>query len=313
MCLEGKLVAEAYILGTKNSGTSSLYNDLKKRGIVNTPNGGNIKEWNYFLLGENGTSKQYWLSQHRFCPKRTKHMVDFAVTNLFTIPMPSDLKHSMDYGYPAKNGNTSDPCFTWNTPAIVSKWYGQSGKRLKFVIMLREPLSRLQSEWYHTHELENCPGCMAKDSFQRALEFNVNLTFQNPPEITDWIWKSMYARHIEGWLSYFPAGQFIIIPYKFYVKHDTIGISKFFIALFHLRSAPWGTPAHQNVHTKPTLEEELPFGHPVRDSYNNFMATENSRLVELLTKLGQDGGTLYGFKGDLSDTRSINQWLKFGW
>lgn len=228
--------------------------------------------------------------------------------------MPSDMKHSIKYGFPAKERNPRNPlCNDWNTPKTINSWYGASGKRLKFVIMLREPLARMQSEWYHTHELKNCPGCMSKDNFVDALEFNTQLALQKPPEITDWIWKSMYARHLEGWFPYFKPDQFTVIPYKFYVKYDTTGISKLFIEQYRLKAKPWGTPAHANEHEKPSLEQELSSGSKVRNLYNYFMASENQRLVKVLEKFAEKGVNLYGFGGDHLDDSTVWTWLESHW
>lgn len=314
MCIDGKLVSELYVLGTKNSATSSLYMDLKPRGIKNMPDDGESKEWPFFLGGGNCT-RELWLRKHKKCPPTPAHMVDWSVVNLFTVPMPPDLTHSVIYGFPRKDGPVSEvltvphSTFSWNTPALLAQFYGGSAQKLRFVVLLREPLARAQSEWYHTHKLKNCLGCMARDNFVDALEFTAQLALQSPPEITDLLWKSMYARHIEGWLKHFPAPKFTFIPYRYYTDVYTRDVAQLFIKQLGMHHvSPWTKAGHENFHLKPALLVELPMKHTARALFSKFMSPENARLVDVLQRCGKDGGHLFKLEGG-----PVKEWLERGW
>lgn len=311
MCMGGKLVSEMFVLGAKNSGTSSLYTDLKSHyGIWQAPDNGPVKEWFFFSRGETATRTD-WLRAHLPCPAGRSHMVDFCVMNLFMVPLPDDLTHSQKFGFPNKHEFAS---YTWNTPALVKKWYGKLAGALKFVVVLRDPLSRSQSEYYHTLLLRNCIGCNSRSDFAAALGFNANLSLMSPPRITDWFWKSLYARHIEAWLRYFPADQFTVIPFRLFVQLDTRTVAKHFIDEFGLTWAtPFVTPSRSNMHEHPPLADELPLGHKARVAFNKFFGPENARLVKLLQHLGQGGGKLLGFTADLQELEEVKKWLESAW
>mmetsp|Transcript_110473 Transcript_110473/g.312476 ORF Transcript_110473/g.312476 Transcript_110473/m.312476 type:complete len:357 (-) Transcript_110473:131-1201(-) len=311
MCIGGKLVSETYVLGAKNSGTSSLYIDLKtKYGIWQAPDNGPAKEWFFFAKGEKARRAD-WLREHLPCPAGRSHMVDFCVMNLFLVPLPDDLTHSLKFGFPSKPDLAS---YTWNTPALVKKWYGERAGALKFEVVLREPLSRSQSEYYHTLPIGNCMGCNSRSSFAAALGFNANLSLMSPPKITDWLWKSMYARHFEAWLRYFPADQFTVIPFRLYVQFDTRAVATHFIDEFgQTWATPFVTPSRSNAHPHPPLVDELPLGHRARVAFNQFFRPENARLVRVLQQLGQGGGKLLGFSADLQELGEVKKWLESAW
>eukprot|EP00406_Dinophysis_acuminata_P028402 CAMPEP_0179350106 /NCGR_PEP_ID=MMETSP0797-20121207/74583_1 /TAXON_ID=47934 /ORGANISM="Dinophysis acuminata, Strain DAEP01" /LENGTH=211 /DNA_ID=CAMNT_0021065005 /DNA_START=102 /DNA_END=734 /DNA_ORIENTATION=- len=198
LCVDGKLLPRLYVLGAKNSGTSSLWSDLKSGGVWTAPANGKEKEWFFFKVlwqHTNATNedavRSLWLSSFLACPESGTLMGDFTVPNLFVVPVPPGFRHSAEFGFPAKH----DSVALWDTAALLRRFYGGEARRVQFVIMLREePLARMQSEYYHTRSLHNCMGCMANETFADSLDLSTALATRSPPEVTDWLWKSMYAR-----------------------------------------------------------------------------------------------------------------------
>lgn len=254
--------------------------------------------------------KSAWFRKLLDCPEQSAIMADFSVPNLWMVPMAPGFKHSRIFGYPLKGDHPQN----WNSPEVLHKFYGDQSQRVVFVINLREPLERMQSEWYHTRKLYNCIGCMMSSSFAKALKLNAKLALKEEPEITDWMWKSMYARQIEEYIKIWDPSQFIIIPFRRYVSFDTRNVSTSLIKRLHLRLEPWSEAAHDNEHEKrPPLTDEAPEGSETRNLYYEFMVNENKRLVEILAGAHLKGMELEGYTGRPGDADDTWQWLQASW
>jgi len=315
-CAGGKLLPEFYVLGAKNTATSSLAHDLMRRGVMPAPQGVG-KEWEFFQanskVSDEGLLFNLWFDALPQCPGGGRAvMADFSVVNLYSVPMPPDLSHSQEYGYPSRP-NINEQNF--NTPKYVKDFYSNLGaKQPKLMVMLREPLARLQSEYYHTLPLQNCVGCKANSSFVDSFAFNVQLLQRSPPEVSDWFWKSYYARHIEAWLEQHDASRFIMVPYKEYVSIDPPAFSEQLLQWMDFGAAPWKEASHKNEHTiKPLLAEELLAGAASRTAFEAVMAPEEDRLVGVLARAHRGGAVLPGYSGPEGDGVQIRAWLERGW
>jgi len=238
-------------------------------------------------------------------------MGDFSTMSLPTVPMPNDLHWDPDKGYGSDFRSNEVPD-RWNTPQRLVDYHGAQAKNLTMIVLMREPLSRTQSEWYHTRARENCAGCMAGNTFKDALAFNIRLLEQH--NVSDWFWKNLYARQLEGYLNYFNASQFIIIPFKRYAFLDTFNVSKVLVERLGLDISPWDRARHSNYHyEKPPLDSELPVSAIERQDYQRLMAPENARLVRLLTGAHLNGMELLGFSGSPGDEQAVQTWLESSW
>jgi len=311
-CAKGKLVPEFYVLGAKNAGTTSLAHDLMHLGVMATPRNMD-KEWNLFKAraDDPGLEDRFFASLP-WCPSEQTVLGDFSATTLFAVPMPSDLTWSRDYGCPAKH---TDNVGAWDAARLIHQLHATAGDRKpRLVVLLRDPLSRMQSEYYHTKPKFNCLGCMANATFAESLAFSADLLQHHPPEVTDWIWKSMYARHIENFLQYFDATQFMFVPSQEYYKLNPQAFSQSLLSWLGLHGEPWREASHDNQHLdRPPLESELPLDSPARLAFERAIAPENRRLVRVLAGAQRAGARMVGYAGEPGDEEQLRAWLEGAW
>jgi len=314
-CASGKLLPEFYLLGVKNSATTSLFVDLGYRGVVAAPGKDWwYKEWQFFQQYSNmplAEQQALWLSSLPDCPRNRTVMGDLSTTNIFVVQLPSDLAWSQTLGYPAR----SDLDYTtWDTPRLIRKFHHEAGGTMpKFLLMLREPLARTQSEYYHTLPLKNCNGCIVNGSFVDSFATNVALLQLKPPQISDWFWKGFYSRQIEEYLKYFSAERFLFVPNREYFAIDPRGFSSTVLSWLGIEAEPWSQAYHANSHSKPALDKELPPGTASREAYQAFMAPESERLVRTLALAHAQGAQLAGYAGPPGDVAAVRAWLERGW
>jgi len=323
LCKDSKLIPEVYVLGAKNTATSSLYNDLHEHSVTPAPHlsqkppepGSLRKEWTFFKAHAGEESLEaLWSDSLPACPSGArKVMADFSVTNLFTFQLPSDLRWSTEFGYPSKEKKGAVE--SWDTARRILEFSGSAGSALKMLVMLREPLERIQSEYYHTLELRNCMGCMANGSFAESFKTNVELLKHSPPEVTDWFWKSFYARHIEEFLRYFDAAQFMFVPMRQYIDPSTSpAFSRALLNWLDISEEPWKEASHKNEHEdRPPLDSELETRSASRRAFQAFMDVENRRLVSILAKAHVSGAQLAGYSGKPGDLEQTRRWLESSW
>jgi len=316
LCKKGKLLPELYIIGGKNTGTTSLYTDLALHSGLDAAPNDRTKEWNFWRTWESDhqssslsavavrQEKEEWFSALPKCPAQRKIIGDFSVTNLFLTPMGADMFHSRDYGF---GGMAED----WNVPLHLKDIYGDLSSNITIVVILREPLARLQSEWYHTKPLHNCKGCMSKDTFGEALPFNIDLARKQPAEISDWLWKGYYARQLEDWFHYFDPSQFVIVPMKLYVGEDTELVPQALSRHLDTDLGEWYQASHLNGHFKPPLSKDAK---PKDEAaFRELMEPENERLFRLLTDASLKGASLVGYDGGAGSESEVRQWLESQW
>jgi len=311
LCRDGRQIPDFYVLGGKNTATSSLAHDLSQRGVFAAPQN-KTKEWMFFRSqGQTPVPKQErkWLHSLPPCPAERVVMADFSVVNLFAVPLPEDLNLTSEVAYA---NDTS--ALNWNAAARIRRFSGEAAKDLKFLLMLREPLARVQSEYYHTLPLKNCHGCMVNGSFTESFAFNVGQLQQDPPVVSDWFWKSFYARQVEEYLRHFDAAQFTFVPFKQYISLDPPAFSAALLGRLGIQAEPWVEASHENAHVlKPPLDEELPPAAASRGAFEAFFAAENERLVRLLAQAQLEGAWLAGYVGAPGDAALIRAWLESSW
>jgi len=311
LCSQERLIPEFYVLGGKNTATSSLARDLRQRGVLAAPRDRKKEWWFFRYQGDTPVVEleRKWLQSLPPCPAERTLMADFSVTNLFTVPFPKDLNLNSEFGY---YGNKHAPY--WDAASHIRQFSGEAAKDLKFLVMLREPLARIQSEYYHTLHRRTCHGCGANSSFVESFEFNVGLLQQSPPQVSDWFWKSFYARQVEEYLRHFDAAQFTFVPNLQYISVDPPAFSATLLAHLDVQAEPWAEASHRNFHSqKPPLDVELPPGTASREAFQVFFAAENDRLVKVLARAHLGGAWLPGYAGVPGDEALVRAWLESSW
>eukprot|EP00418_Pyrodinium_bahamense_P065597 CAMPEP_0179080550 /NCGR_PEP_ID=MMETSP0796-20121207/36209_1 /TAXON_ID=73915 /ORGANISM="Pyrodinium bahamense, Strain pbaha01" /LENGTH=353 /DNA_ID=CAMNT_0020777907 /DNA_START=93 /DNA_END=1154 /DNA_ORIENTATION=+ len=299
MCIDGRLLPELYVLGSPKCATTSLSTDLRRAGVPSDVEP--EKESNFFnCLAEevddrlqhiSAVNYSNWLAEHPTCrdsdPRRV--LADYTPNNLRMVPeVPKD-----DFNM---GGN--------DLPRILHSTYGKKLERLTMVVMLREPLHRMQSAFYYNG---GRPGY-----FEWSVVSSLDSTEEGRPVPLSFM-DVFYARLLEGWLRYFQARQFYIIPFREYVAREG-GKDAVFEDLSERISFPLvppGTVTHALRNTHPTVEQDVSASVTAR--FNRFIDGQNARLVSLLANMSSQGAGLAGYHGAKGSERSISEWLRNGW
>merc|ERR1712187_959706 len=165
-------------------------------------------------------------------------------------------------------------------PQNMLNMYGENhSKQLKFAVMFREPLSQMQSAWYH------------------AASFN----FHN-------------ARQLEPWLEHFDASQFYIIPMKQLTGDKKYNICKDLAERLDFEvdcDSQGAASLHSWSHAHPSVDEDA--GSEMRQKFEQFMVNENNHLVRLMAEGHLQGMGLANFEGEDGNEEQIRQWLLGSW
>jgi len=341
LCIEGKQVPELYLLGEPKAASTSVAQAFEDVGAVAavqsdyaerpwwhqlppnrrlSPRGHLVadKERHFFddwLELYKPTDPRLlpdFLSQLPACGEAREVLADFTAYLSMTPPPPGALFTGYNYGHLSG----TDLPYT-DVPWMLRKIYGGSSPRLAFVEILREPLPRMQSQWYHAESVAFtavCHDCKAP-SFAAALAATVSRFEQSPHQYDDWLWESMPSLNLPWWHSGFDARQF-----HFYGT-GAFGRSGFGPLCESVRQdlgVEWecaGTrqaSQRNNTHSHPPLSEE-PISAELRARFNRVFEADTRRLVEELANLQSQGAALVGFQGAAGSLRDVDAWLRQSW
>lgn len=339
LCAEGRQLPELYLLGAQKCATTTFAEDMVSLGIDNA---GTWKEFHFFDKFWNGPNpssdaefelqRKAWLEMLPECETKTRRVLaDYTPSNLRLVPLPSGTRPTgTQWGLWFLDHNSTDEVENaarnpLNLPFALRSVYGEEGsKRLTLVVLLRDPLARMQSAWYAASERteddhtkwQQCHDCKAH-SFTEALDRTVKRAERMPPVYDDWLWTSMYARHLDAWLAHFGPEQLYVVPYKLFVEG---GASRTRVCWDIMRRLDY--PANctklqtsdsvSNAHPHPPIEDEkIP-----RDTLQRFkhiMKAENDLLITLLTEAWSHGSVLAHFNGVSGSPEEVKAWLEDGW
>eukprot|EP00438_Fugacium_kawagutii_P003111 Skav210393 [mRNA] locus=scaffold1526:444852:447288:- [translate_table: standard] len=139
---------------------------------------------------------------------------EFSAENLaFTDP-------AFAKGWPALSVAKEDlferetPLLGFDLPPALRVTYGKDFARVRFVVLLREPVSRVQSLLYQFQ------GHHAREA--RRMKFNPGnhlreelRAFVDDQVVPYNIWHGLYGRHLLEWFFYWPSSQFMVVPYRY--------------------------------------------------------------------------------------------------
>jgi len=320
LCDHGKLLPEVYVIGAIKTATTSLDEDLETYAGIHPAPGNTaetFKEWYFFsrwLLWDRPVlpldeAHTEWLSSFPECPPENTRelMADYSVDNSYMIDAPPNFEF-----YGAYENMTS-------IPRRMIGFYGDFSSRLKIVMMLREPLSRSQSEWYFTGGgwdplPRRCSECRLGPTFSTAIQAALEVA-QNGTKLRleDWLWKSFYAAQLTDWIKYFPR-QILVLPYRYYVDAETTPlVSQLLQEMIGFpRDAVWKEASHENPSPHPPLDGDI--APDTRQAFENFFAGPNRDLVKLLASAQLDRGvSLALYNGTAGSESEIEKWLLDGW
>jgi len=328
-CIDGKHLPDLYVLGAQKSATSSFAGVLKHGGIH--ASGPSYKEWHFFdSWAEHANwadpemlepKKKEWLAQLSLCPAHPEKRctvnrdglvfcpakADYTPSNLRLVPYP-------DYATP----DFSTRCLNFNLPVVLKSLYGpEFADGIQFVVLLREPLARMQSAWYslwkckksRSEFLFDTQGCGGSD-FQSDVLSAIEKFNSTEKKVTELLWGSMYNTHIKAYRRVFQARQFMIIPMQMYVNHHDVLVAtlrrRMKIGLpLTPRVEPHGHVLHPPVETD--VRED------VRTRFDELMSQEIQGLVATLASMGREHAVLAGYDRRTHKRKRIKEWLYALW
>eukprot|EP00928_Gymnodinium_smaydae_P088639 TRINITY_DN72705_c0_g1_i1.p1 TRINITY_DN72705_c0_g1~~TRINITY_DN72705_c0_g1_i1.p1 ORF type:complete len:420 (+),score=86.01 TRINITY_DN72705_c0_g1_i1:117-1376(+) len=330
LCSNNKQLPDLYVIGQQKCGTSSLAADLMDAGVANVHGPHNPKEFhwfnsvmrmNYQLDGLHGVyrNRKSWEAWMPVCPgtedetatqqnARRQPLADFTPAYMSVVPRPENMVPTGPW-LRVFDSNIS-------IPKEMVKLHGvEAAKKLTLVMMLREPMSQMQSAWYHAESFNFtnvCASCRAP-SFKAALtDLHTGLQ-QTPPTYNQWLWNVMYGAHLAAWVEQFDASQFYIVPTHIYSKGDSASICQDLSKRMDwaMECKTERVVSHQWTHAHPPLEEDVP--KTLIEGIRDMLKDDSELLIKTLAKGSKKGMGLANYKGAPGDEHAIAEWLNAGW
>lgn len=310
--MHGHVAPSLLVLGVQKSGTTSLaymlrHPQIKAPGIASKP----VKELHFFDTGFK-RNQMSWLRYYPACPRG-------ADLPIVTTDMTPNYFCSND------------------VPSLLSEAYGSDKWRVKLVVLLRRPISRLHSAFYHggfpsdeqrKTKLKWGLSDAGYDTFnayaKAIIDWKKNISGnakdmldENKIGGCDTLRGSLYLEPFERYFQHFQAKQFVIIPagYVLDPKAGDKNIPHYIYSLLGLpdltsEDVPAFVPTLNAGQHRP-IEKEL-------DAKTLWQLNEimdelggSSRIADSLAK--RPGMNLYGYNGGLDDNFAIQRWLEARW
>jgi len=321
ICIEGKLVPSLYLIGTQKAATTNFADKiLQNASFVAKPH-----------LGKNDKSIYYkelsvFNNEYRMKDLGKQGWLDYW----------PDCEDPFEFSMDATPGYLASA----NAPGSLVSWYGRLAKQITIVALLRNPLNRMHSAFYHMQTFLK-PGTETFTDYVHRALFNAekgclsgreyeslsSLAACNEPDyvpIGDPFRLSLYTPELMNWLRYFPAKNFIISPWKLYV--DPVPGQESLV--HHVMSSRMnctfvgdGLPMPNNYHNK--LKDKRP---DVADAVSLLMPGDEHKLKKLLAVLAgsrsmammlspymKKGLELFGYKGHAENIPAIAKHLQDHW
>lgn len=222
ICMEGRGLPQFYLLGAHRAGTTTMARDLMDLGIKSAKR--KIKELHHFD-GHCGFKSESLRGEEEHIP------VCHKISGVEKWNWARWFSETCDAQPPLADMTPLNLRLP-GLPGVLTDLYGLHSTRISFGILVRDPLERFQSGWYHgqTFMLGKSP---KNGSFQRhvnemipqAMEMqkygwlgtwlHINKELRRSYAI-DQLYRSLYSLNVQPWLEKFKASRFIIIPSRSY-------------------------------------------------------------------------------------------------
>jgi len=331
-CANGRLLPEVYLLGSSKCATTELATELMDSGLVSAAAvstagpmfPGFDKEFHYFFRwwrSANYTIDVETLGRDLLesMPACSESLVggqrmitgDYTPNHLALVP-PGDGYRLTGATYPNDNEmGAIDLAHTLHS--IYSNYLGAATNRVRFIVNMREPLSRMQSAWYQHLSGNSIMGIpfIMQANFSEDLRLAVDGFEQG--EISLLMWYSLQGRQLQQYLAVWESGQFFLQPYRYYVNLAKAEVCD---ELSHFLAYPVTcsevVPVNEAAmhHSHPSIEDDA--APDLIERFQQLVAAENKLLVQQLTMAHQQGATLAHFAGSPS-IAAVEEWLTGGW
>jgi hypothetical protein len=213
-----------------------------------------------------------------------------------------------------------------DAPTSMKNWYGFMANRIMFVVLLREPLKRMQSGFHYVrggrlNEIKMTGHDIAYDSpfsepsLAESFPQHVKQLLEDPHarDESECFQKSQYYTYLTHWFDTFDSHQFVIAPFLYQVARDSgdSSISSYVRSRLGLHPSQCDVP-RENSYWHPDLDSDLPPGSRLRIEIEDLLA--NTTGPHLLANLfARQPADLYNYTGSLTDEDSIALWLTDHW
>mmetsp|Transcript_18719 Transcript_18719/g.33866 ORF Transcript_18719/g.33866 Transcript_18719/m.33866 type:complete len:405 (+) Transcript_18719:63-1277(+) len=331
ICVKEKVLPNVFLLGAQKAGTTEMYHVLEPSGIRNMmhfaihnwqpPQA--KKEWHVF---DTGMGMETWSMQ-----EVAKHWYSMLPSCLgqTLAPLPDYKGHDAPINLSADvrlaDYTPRNLCLTdvddlqvdgpssIDLPYTLHYLYGVEAARIRFMVQLREPLSRMQSSFYMLKR--NTPRLVDRPTFREQLRFVLNLLDEGT--VHRYLWRSLYGRHLEGWFTYFHPGQFSIVPYRYlndkYYDTDVVCRDLSSHLQHQLKCELFKRPNKGGQrHLYPAVDEDVPVY--LLSRARSGLANETARLEAVLIFAQDHGATMPHLDRDAPHLLAeVRAWLQEGW
>lgn len=281
-CMNGRIAPMVFLAGYQKAGSSSLWTDLMKNynlaaaHPIQSEDSFREKEVSFFHNEERyKKGKQFYLKHFPECQEYGAYqkVIDGSPNAIYQT-------------------DTNAPIEQVEIKAAkrIKQLYGDLSKKLKFIIIVRDPASRMESSYYHFHEGThgNFDGYVAK-----TLDEAKKWTFQNGTSSPspNLYWPSMYARHLKEWLKEFEPSQVAVVTLQQYKEHPqkTLEFISNRLGIQKRGSALSQQAAVENTRTHAKMSKET------RKKLAEFFAPFDKELSDLVQEHQLGQGTATGF------------------
>jgi hypothetical protein len=202
-----RLLPDFLIIGAQRSGTTSLYNYLQTYPCIGAAS---IKEIHFFDRRFNKSLA--WYRGH--------------------FPTSFEKKYAQHrYGQPFLTGEAT-PCYLYYPRA--SRRVAETLPHVKLIILLRNPVDRAYSQYYHAieHGFETLPFEEAiegeEERIARAQEKILNDEYYYSTEFMErtYLARGIYVDQLQVWMGLFPREQFLILKSEEFYADPATAIRK---------------------------------------------------------------------------------------
>lgn len=288
VCVDGSLAPELFVIGAQKASTTTLAALFRQSPNV-LPSEKELHFFDSNLTFTKGGGMQGYLSHFPDCRQ------DVRAVAMDATPL---------YLFKSKF-----------SPRAIKEAYGDKASRLKFLVILREPVERMQSAYYHGRR-DGWAAWYRRVTFQQLANHVLSEAYEGK----DWarpFEESKYVPQLSAWFEHFDPSQFVIAPMLYNVKPKAEGVEQF------LHEYMWNElsvhpPEHQQVDR--ILDAKVNAGdHPnLEDDLKPETLTELQKLMAGYASPWQLAKLFYGsgaklFGCDMCNQDQVAAWLRDSW
>lgn len=170
-------------------------------------------------------------------------------------------------------------------PQRVAQWY----PHMKFIVLLRNPVERAISQYYHEVRLGfeslSLPAAIAQESKRLAGEVEKMISYKYYPSYNhqhySYVSRSLYLEQIQRWMAYFPRSQFCILPSETFFQNPQTTLDRVF-AFLQLPSFPISIDSQHNRGEYPHTLRQILDRYRIRRKLTRYFAEPNRQLANFL-------------------------------